>query len=187
MKDASTSRPRNSFVNRSLSGTVPVGRDKGTGDRVFKVRNGQQRLTFEGVLLSESSSRRKNNPRWVEFELYKTNGGVYILSRIGQSNVFHSPICEVLDRGDGLDPAPVDRDATPCEICEPHWQDDLTFPENPRFWAGLIETPTGVLDSLYRFDDNGSRYLTRVARDLVEDAAAKDPALADAYYEEHVY
>ena len=155
-------------------------------EEVFKVRNGQQQLTFDGRLLSESSSRRRNSPRWVEFQLYRTEGGVYVLSRIGQSSVFHTPLCEVLERGDGLDPSRVDATYSPCEICDPHWEDDVTIPEKPRHWAQVMETPHGVLESLYRYDSHGARYLTRVARELVEDAAQKDNNLADAYYVEHV-
>lgn len=95
-------------------------------------------------------------------------------------------MCEVLERGDGLDPAQVDPSASPCEICEPYWEDDVTIPEKPRYWAQVMETPIAVLESLYRYDDHGARYLTRVARDLIEDAAEMDGELADAYYVEHV-
>jgi len=45
-------------------------------------RTGQRPLTFEGILLAESTTREINGPRsnrWHNYELHRTRGGKYVL------------------------------------------------------------------------------------------------------------
>lgn len=155
---------------------------------MHKVHDGRRVYTFDGVLLAKSSSRRPRIPRWVEFELYKTDGGSYILSRIGRSLVYHGPVCETLDRSDGLQPGAISREAVPCEVCQPHLAHEPQpfLPEQNREWAGVMDAPEAVLETLYRYDEAGARFLTRVARELIEKAAEKDEAISDRYFTEHI-
>ena len=153
------------------------------GDTVFEVKDGTRTLQFNGKLLAESTSWRRGSTRWIEFELYKTENGAYILSRIGISLVIHGAACPLVKRY-GLNEVPyvnVDADSVPCEQCEPTSEVDLVFPEKPRYWAQVSEEPDAVLEALYKYDQGGARYLTKVAERLLEDASAKDKGIEKMY------
>jgi hypothetical protein len=150
---------------------------------VFEVKDGARTLQFNGKLLGKSSSKRNDSTRWIEFELYRTESGSYILSRIGVSLVFHGAACALVRRY-SLTEAPTSElkeHALPCEDCNPTEELDLIFPEKYRYWAQVSEEPTAVLDALYKYDDGGARYLTNVAQRLLEEAAKTDADIADIY------
>lgn len=44
-------------------------------------------LTFEGVVLATTSSRRAGQNRWTELTLYKTDSGKYVIESIGKSDL----------------------------------------------------------------------------------------------------
>jgi hypothetical protein len=147
------------------------------------VKDGSRTLQFNGTLLGKSSSWRRGSTRWIEFELYKTESGSYILSRVGVSLVYHGAACTLVKRY-GLSESGVDTlnaDALPCEECSPTEEADLVFPEKHRYWAQVSEEPDAVLDALYKFDQGGARYLTNVAQRLLEDASEKDEAIESVY------
>lgn len=150
---------------------------------MFEVKDGTRILQFNGKLLAASSSWRRGSTRWIEFELYKTENGSYILSRIGISLVFHGAACPLVKRY-GLNEVAVDTieaDSMPCEQCEPTTQVDLVFPEKPRYWAQVSEEPDAVLEALYKYDQGGARYLTKVAERLLEEASVKDKGIEKMY------
>jgi len=151
---------------------------------MFEVKDGSRTLQFSGQLLGESSSQRGDGTRWIEFKLYRTENGSYILSRIGVSLVFHAATCALVRRY-GLSEAEssqLEPDATPCEECRPDKTMPLLFPEKDRTWAQVSDDPEPVLDALYKFDPNGgARYLTKVAQRLLEQAASKDPEIDRIY------
>jgi len=151
----------------------------------FVVENGQQRLNFDGELLSFSSSKTMSKSRWIEFTIYCTNSGKFIISRIGKSLVYHTIGCPVVKRSDDLRIKSISEDAIPCVQCNP--MDEMVFlPEKERTYASVSESAVGLIDGLYQFDDLGNRYLTMVARNVIEDAAQKNKEIAKAYYEEYV-
>lgn len=155
------------------------------------VRDGQQELKFDGSLLATSSSGGEGRTRWVEFDLYRTRGGQYILSRVGRSLHYHSAECAVVRRnkikaGTASD---LDSSATPCAQCSPVLTGDPhqeVYPEQARYWAQVSSTADGVIGSLYKWDDSGARYLTNVARRLLTDAAARDEAIRTEFYTEYI-
>ena len=150
---------------------------------MHEVKDGSRTLQFNGRLLGESSSFRRGSTRWIEFKLYKTENGSYILSRIGVSIVFHSPTCSLVKRY-GLKEGSVDelRDVSlPCEECNPSYDMPIVFPEKDRTWAQVSEDPTPVLDALYKYDQGGARYLTNVAQRLLELAADQDEKIDSIY------
>ena len=122
---------------------------------MHEVKDGSRTLQFSGKLLAESSSWRPGTYRWIEFKLYKTDNGSYIISRIG--------------------------DALPCEECRPTRSVAIIFPEKHRHWAQVSEEPTPVLDALYKYDQGGARYLTNVAQRLLEDASDMDRGIESVY------
>lgn len=150
---------------------------------MFEVKDGNRTLQFNGKSLARSTSRRKDSTRWIEFELFKTDSGSYILSRVGVSLVFHGAACALVKRYD-LHESPAAelvQDAIPCEECDPDESTILVFPEKYRYWAQVSEEPTAVLDALYKYDNGGARYLTNVAQRLLESASVKDQELAKVY------
>lgn len=150
---------------------------------MFEVKDGTRILQFNGALLAKSSSWRRGSTRWIEFELYKTENGSYILSRIGISLVYHGAACPLVKRY-GLTEvhmSTLEADAITCEICNAIPDAQLVFPEKARYWAQVSEEPTAVLEALYKYDDGGARYLTRVAERLLEDASEKDKGIEKVY------
>lgn len=150
---------------------------------MINVKDGARTLQFNGVLLGKSSSWRKDSTRWIEFELYKTESGSYVLSRIGVSLIYHGAACPLVKRY-GLQEvvsAEVVDAATPCEQCNPSLEADLVFPEKHRYWAQVSEEAPAVLDALYKYDAGGARYLTNVAQRLLEEAAKIDSNIAEIY------
>lgn len=149
---------------------------------MYQVKDGPRTLQFEGRLLGESTSWRPGSFRWIEFALYKTDGGSYVLARTGVSLVYHVASCPLVGRY-GLQESDVDdlRDnAIPCPECSPTLYAPVVFPEKYRHWALVTEEADAVLEALYKYDDN-SRYLTKVAERLLEQASAKDPEIDLAY------
>lgn len=150
---------------------------------MFEVKDGSRTLQFSGRLLGSSSSWRRGSSRWIEFELYKTENGSYILSRIGVSLVFHSSVCPLVDKY-GLSeagPEEIKKDAMPCEECRPEPSMPIVFPEKDRTWAQVSEEAEPVLEALYKYDQGGARYLTHVAQRLLEQAADADTNIDKIY------
>jgi hypothetical protein len=57
----------------------------------------------------------------------------------------------------------------------------MIFPEKHRYWAQVSEEATPVLDALYKYDQGGARYLTKVAERLLEDASDIDRGIEQVY------
>jgi hypothetical protein len=150
---------------------------------MIEVRDGARTLQFDGSLLGESSSFKRGSTRWIEFKLYRTESGSYILSRVGVSLVFHGAACPLVKRY-GLQEIPasnISEQAIQCEECYPTQEAELVFPEKNRYWAQVSDEPTAVLDALYKYDDGGARYLTNVAQRLLEEASKSDEKIATIY------
>lgn len=153
------------------------------------VKDGVRKLQFDGELLAHSSSREPGRPRWVEFSLYRTVKGTYVIYRVGQSAIYHSKDCATVTRNrlSVVDGAELPRDFIPCKLCRPARLDmDGVYPETARHYAQTSETAKGIISSLTRFDDNQTAYLTNVARDLLALAAEKDDRIADAFFVEEI-
>lgn len=150
---------------------------------MLEVKDGDRTLQFNGSLLAKSSSRKRDSIRWIEFELYKTESGSFILSRVGVSLVFHGAACALVKRYSLLEKpsSSLVDDSIPCEQCEPSDELDLVFPEKYRYWAQISEKADAVLEALYKYDDNGARYLTSVAQRLLQEASKLDLEIANVY------
>lgn len=152
---------------------------------MYKVRDGQRILQFEGQLLGTSTSQRDGVHRWIEFALYRTEEDrKYILSRVGFSMIYHLPHCKIAEKSrlDESSRAEVESSDYPCETCRPHLSN---FPfvsfEREKHWARVYKTPDGVIEGLMKEDSkSGSRYMTAVARRLLEDAGVVDDDIYEA-------
>lgn len=150
---------------------------------MLSVKDGDRTLQFNGTLLAKSTSERRGAYRWIEFELYRTESGSYILSRIGVSLIFHGAACSLVHRYK-LNESPsheLDINAIPCEECQPDRSLDFVFPEKYRYWAQVSNNPAAVLDALYKQNNSGAYYLTSVADRLLREAAKVDIGIADVY------
>jgi len=151
---------------------------------MIQVRDGNRTLQFEGQLIGHSTSRHPNSNRWVEFNLFKTVSGLYILSRVGMSLLYHKTTCEVVSRN-SLKPAPIasiDKASVRCDECRPDPEFDVEVcPEKPRNWGQVCKTAADVLDALYKYDEYDNPYLTMVAQRLLQDAGDEDPLIASAW------
>lgn len=150
---------------------------------MFSVRDGDRTLQFNGTLLAKSTSERRGAYRWIEFELYKTESGSYILSRVGVSLIFHGAACSLVSKYKLTEGSAEElhKRAIPCEQCNPDDSLDLVFPEKYRYWAQVSDHPDAVLDALYKYDNNGAYYLTSVAQRLLQEAAKVDIGIAEVY------
>lgn len=150
---------------------------------MYEVRDGARTLQFNGIKLGASSSYRPGKGRWIEFALYQTDSGSYVLSRIGVSNIFHVSTCEVVARYGlhELDSVDLSSVAVPCLDCRPSPLEPIVYPEKHRYWTLVSNDPEAVLDALYKKDDFGIRYLTTVAKDVLEQAADKSAEIDMVY------
>ena len=149
----------------------------------YEVRDGSRILQFNGKLLGESSSWRRDQYRWIEFELYVTENGSYVLSRVGVSLIYHGAACPLVKKYGLQDVkfSALEDDAVPCDECDPDESAKLVFPEKYRYWAQVSDDPSAVLDALYKYDAGGARYLTHVAQRLLEEASEMDPKIEAVY------
>jgi hypothetical protein len=151
---------------------------------VYEVKDGSRTLQFNGRLLGESTSWRRGSTRWIEFSLYQTENGSYILSRIGVSLVYHGAACPLVKRYGLVESSTnnMHKDAVPCEECNAIASEvPVVFPERNRTWAQVSEDPDAVLEALYKYDDGGARYLTKVAQRLLEEASRNDQKIDSVY------
>ncbi len=150
---------------------------------MFEVKDGSRTFQFNGRLLGESSSRYADSLRWIEFQLYKSESGSYIISRIGVSIVFHGAACFLVKKynlTEGL-PENLRPSAYPCLECSPSKNLPFVFPEKDRTWAYVTDDPQDVIDALYKYDDKNNGYLTNVAKRLLESATKNDENLDMVY------
>ncbi len=151
---------------------------------MFSVKDGDRTLQFNGTLLAKSTSERRGAYRWIEFELYKTETGSYILSRTGVSLIFHGAACQIVSKYK-LTEVPANKllaASVPCEDCQPDASLGLVFPEKYRHWAQVTTDPEDIVQSLYKYDQKNSiYYLTSVAQRLLEKAARVDIGIASVY------
>lgn len=151
---------------------------------MYEVKDGSRTLQFNGRLLGESTSWRRGSTRWIEFSLYQTENGSYVLSRVGVSLVYHGAACPLVKRYGLVESSTnkLHQDAVPCEECNPIAEEvPVVFPERNRTWAQVSEDPDAVLEALYKYDDGGARYLTKVAQRLLEEASKSDSKIDSVY------
>lgn len=149
---------------------------------MIEIQNGPRVLQFEGREIGESSSGNGINPRWIEFKLYLTDGGNYIISRVGVSLVFHSASCDKVTKYN-LTECSVDDlylDAVACEECQPTLNAPVVFPEKDRWWAKVCDNAESVVESLHKREGD-TQYLTRVAERLLTAASRNDPNIDMAF------
>jgi hypothetical protein len=166
----------------------------------FSTQDGPRTISFVGWQLGEADSRPNGEQpaRWTELRLFKTLGGQYILEKVGCSDVFHNESCPTEPgkprrgkRWDSLwDAVPedeadeytdLDTIFVPCDKCRPDFEDQPVWVEKDIYSTSTYSTAAEVLEALYRPDtrNTASKYLSRVARSLLDQAIEKDDALRE--------
>lgn len=150
---------------------------------MYEVKDGSRILQFDGKLLGKSSSETYDSTRWIEFRLYKTESGSYIVSRVGVSLIYHGAACGFVRKYNlnEFRPEALRQDAIPCEECNPSYRLPYVFPEKDRTWAYVTDDPVAVIEALYKYDHKNNPYLTNVAKRLLEDASDSDEQLDMVY------
>lgn len=146
----------------------------------YTVADGNKIISFDGVLLSEVSSRWGDKVRWSEFALYKAVGDQYILSKIGKSILCHVAGCPDTKPGlprfqminPGLDPD--DDGFELCETCigETYDYTQLLI-ERDWNYACVSTDIKDITHQLFR-KKNGEQQVTKIGLSLLEEAAKLD-------------
>lgn len=150
-----------------------------------QVRDGNRLLTFDGRLLASISSRESpDKDRWTQMSVYLTQGGSYILEKVGRSVRLHIPGC-----GDALKDLPLFQQEHPgddpedgyyswCNLCSPSIGEEYDFTtllvERDRFWATISTDPDVIIDALWRKRE-GYKRLPRISVQLLTDLCLVDP------------
>lgn len=157
---------------------------------LYTIKDGVKTHVLNAVILGHSSSKNSRvKDRWVEFTIYKTPKGQYVVSRIGMSVVYHAEGCKSISKhglsaidGDTLTSANI-----PCSDCNPKpTPENKVYPEVSRPFVLVCNSPHGVIKFMHKIDDFGVEYLTNVAKDALEDAADMDEDMYAAYYTNYI-
>jgi hypothetical protein len=168
-----------------------------------RVQDGTRYLEFDGQLLGEATSDDGRSQRWTEVKIYKSDTGRYIVAKIGRSVVYHVPGAQCGKFGRVMSHGVIKRtfpenaqigwvDFVPCRKCSPVYLDDAAAGtqsfsvEQTRHSAQVAESTRGLVEILHRRDDNDVTFLPKVARNALEAAAAKDPAIREAWLVQRV-
>jgi hypothetical protein len=152
----------------------------------------RQPVEITGPRIGHGSSRRDGSPAWAEVEVWRLDGGGYLVHRIGCSLVYHRPDtgCVTRDGRQRGDPAGVDDlpdDAVPCPVCRP--EDPEYLPdgeatvryEYPRHAFDGCDAPEQVAEKLTVIrhrDKTRSVQFSQPVNDCLEECAANDPGFA---------
>lgn len=164
----------------------------------FDVRDSTRRYVFNGVRLAyvSSESPDPDKTRWTDIEIYRTEGGMYIVHRVGVTSLVHLENCEQLVRyhkrhtpginGIASDELPP-QDREPCPDCKPDlWNLLKTEPavlkfERDRHQVFICETPENAVQALHTVK-NGVKKLGSLAGSALQMASDRDPLLAAIFY-----
>jgi hypothetical protein len=164
--------------------------------QTFEVRNSNQVIRFDGVLLASVTSARPHAPRYTILELYglPSTSPSHVLHRIGRSSVFHTADCAQAIRthlpyGHEISAAelPILDSLAPCQFCAPSLTkprpDDPDFLtihkfEIPRHFAQVISDAAALVALLTTPDSPMAGWLST---QLLNVAAVMDRAIAEAF------
>lgn len=105
-------------------------------------------------MLAAATSRRPGHPRWTELTVYQLKNQAYMVSRVGRSQIAHSPDCPRVTRRmvpylEAREEARIHR--VPCLECNPRVGDAMdpqTLLEPSRYTALQSPDPAGLYEVL---------------------------------------
>lgn len=155
----------------------------------FIIRDRLREIVFRGVKLGSSSTEKDDSLRWTEIHIYRTDGGNYVIERLGRSLIYHvrGASCDS-SHGMKVRGTSLSEESEPCPSCKPLAPEDDGFDDDSVFshettmssveWVDRAED---VHDALSIYDKR--RKVTRisyVASQALQSAAANDPNLLNA-------
>ena len=163
----------------------------------YRLLNTDGRVTeFTGVRLAHESSKRPDSLRWTEISLYRTEGGNYIVHKVGRSVVFHEE-GKPCSSGEEIPASALDADSKACPRCgvpgfksavnaghpmgPPNWTRRTVRREQDRHTVHVSTAAEGAVESAYTQDDDGTTYLTRPARFALQEASKHDASISQAF------
>ncbi len=158
-----------------------------------QVRDGSRLITFDGTLLGFVTSERPEVARWTEMSVYLTEGGSYVLEKVGRSLICHMPGCNELgsrslprfqEQHPGDDP---DNGYVFHEECVPEEYDftRLLIEEN-RYWATVTQDPHEIVAALEKRKDGGIKVLPRIGMELLEKVSENHPDFGEFWRQGHI-
>lgn len=151
----------------------------------FVVPNDLQELEFYGEHLGHASTERDSSVRWTEIDIYRTDGGNYVVVRLGQSLVYHTLESGCTTSGYKVKGDLIHEESEPCEKCNPGVPEDSDFNPEEVFIhekmmssAEVVENASKVTDALSTYDKHRKMMrISSVANEALHQAASKDPTL----------
>lgn len=157
-----------------------------------RVMNHLEVIEFDGERVATASTERQDDPRWTEIEIFRTDGGRYVVHRVGRSVVYHvaDGPCNF---GIGTRGADLPPDAEPCRpsnkrqgrSCRPPAQDDPAFDPDATYEMELdlhsadVCAPEEVPRKLSQWR-GGNETMSSVSRRALQEAVDRDPELRAA-------
>lgn len=155
----------------------------------FTVVDRMREIEFSGKMLGSSTTENDDSLRWTEINIYRTDGGNYIVERLGRSLIYHRASAPC--RGDGWVEVAGNKlpdESEPCPSCKPKAPEDSGFVQTETFYhettkssAEVVKRPEDLHDALSFKDDK--RRVSRIshpAAQALQNAAANDPDLLQA-------
>jgi hypothetical protein len=146
-------------------------------------------IEFDGWLLGSSSTEGDDSLRWTEIHIYKTEGGSYIIERLGKSLVYHRKgRCSSKPNWVEVPGAALGEDSQPCDVCRPRVPEDDDFNSDEKFLhetmissAEVVNRAEDMHDALSMFDRKRKiSQISHPAAQALQNAAANDPDLLQA-------
>lgn len=158
----------------------------------YRLPDGNREIAFSGALLAQSSSDDGRAQRWLDLNLYHTDTDRYVLHRVGRSVVYHAAGSTCTRQAQPQKVGDLDQERRdelmPCVRCAPPniYSEDIdgdvqVLVEQDRSSVTVCERAPGLVESLYGVDDKGTRFLSRVAQRLLEEASKADAGIREAW------
>ena len=156
-----------------------------TKSRSYRLRDkAEPDVEFTGVLLDAATTETPEATRWTEISIYRTDGGQYVIHRVGRSVLFHQHdgVCNTgvpikVGRLSEVDYA----DLQPCDRCRPGELDELstdTMINQETDWYSVdVCQADQITRTLELVRPDGTRFISHVAQRALLGAMNADPAL----------
>jgi hypothetical protein len=162
----------------------------------YTVTDADGNVTFTGDLLGHASSKPAwgdDALRWTEISIYKTQGGQYVVHKVGRTTVYHLPDATCAKKATVLETKVVEKSIDdgvlqPCPLCQPDEVETReTAVELDRNSVAVSTSAVGCVESCKTHNRNeGTVFLTRVARTALVAASVSDREIADAFNDRRI-
>jgi hypothetical protein len=144
-------------------------------------------VEFTGVQLGFATTETPQATRWTEVTIYRTEGGQYVIHRIGRSVLFHrhDGVCNtgIPTAFKDVDPDEIE-DLERCQKCgarfiDEYGPDEIIDLEMDRFNVDVC-APEQVGKTLELTREDGTKFISHVAQRALLEALGADQVLRDS-------